>query len=43
MRFAHATLNIPFTLALMTIGGLWMALANLRTSGEDPLTWSDGV
>jgi hypothetical protein len=43
MRFAHAAPNIPFTLAMMTIGGLWMALANLRQSGEDPLTWSDGV
>ena len=42
VRFAHATPSIPFTLSMMTVGGLWMALANLRPSGEDPLTWSDG-
>ena len=43
LRFAHATPSIPFSLTLMTIGGVWMALANLRPSGEGPLTWSDGA
>lgn len=37
--------GVTFVLATLTVGGIWMALANLRLGGEaqDPRTWSDGA
>jgi hypothetical protein len=45
VRFAGEMGTLPFALGLLTIGGVWMTLANLRPAGEaaDPLTWSDGL
>jgi hypothetical protein len=45
VRFAGAGWFIPFTLVLLTVVGVWTALANLRPAGvaADPSTWSDGL
>jgi membrane-associated protease RseP (regulator of RpoE activity) len=45
MRYAGTTPNIPLTLAMLTAGGVYVAVANLRPTGvaADPLTWSDGL
>ena len=36
---------VPFTLVVLTVVGVWTALANLRPAGvaADPSTWSDGL
>jgi Zn-dependent protease len=45
VRFAGAAWSLLFMLVLLTIGGAWTAVANLRPAGvaADPSTWSDGL
>jgi membrane-associated protease RseP (regulator of RpoE activity) len=45
LRYLGATAWIPSTLALLTFGGVGMAIVNLRATGAaaDPTIWSDGL
>jgi len=45
LRMAGEAAILPIALGLLTVGGVWMALANLRPAGvaADPTTWTDGL